>query len=235
MEQQTLNDVITASINNALNADAIASQVQKVADKAIAEAIESAFNYSSEFRKNLKAMVERAIPVIETDDLVKFTTAVRDVVTNRLKTLSSETAKVHMDELLANLLPDEPVIQMSELKKLYKDKIARLDDCYCDGEDDYEDSFKWEIERGESKTQVYFDLLIAEDQSESRYGGKCLVLRFNDHDCEPGLYSCWNINDLRNESGVTGSIFRGAVFGFDAAIFRLGTGAAKLAYDGFTK
>jgi histone H3/H4 len=224
--EMTIDSLIRESIRNALSSEAIAERVQKAADKAVFESIESVFGYSSAFRKGVSDAIAQALPITRVEDMALFSNAVRELLQKRLANLAHETAAAHLEGVLKSLLPNSTEIGIDELKKAYIDKLkseASLKDCHCEEDDDME--FAWNIENSEHRK--YWDLWMSPNESDSRYrGDEVVVLRFKPSET-PGLHECWHASVGHNDKLVN-SIFSGPLYGFDAMVFRLATGTAKL-------
>lgn len=236
-EEVSLDKLVEESVKRALCSSAIAQQVEKAAEKAISESIESAFSYGSEFRKGIKRVVGQILPIVSATDLATFSHAIRHLIEKRLENLASETAAEHVSEVLNAVLPDKSVITIDELKSSYIEKLkwnASKDsdgyECHCD-DDEAEIEFAWNVEKSQSSCKDYWDLWMSPDPDSSRYGGKDVVtLRFKAIDGMDGLHECWSANAGYGDIGVK-SLFSGPLYGFDALVFRLGTGLAKLKAD----
>lgn len=227
-EVQSLDTLITEAITNAITSEAIAKRVQAAAEKAVAESIDAAFGYNSDFRKGIQRAISEILPITKVDDLAVFSHAVREVLQRRLCNLASETAAEHLGTVLESLLPDCTVISIDDLKQEYIDKLkesASRHDCSCE-EDHGEPEFAWNEEHGNH--DKYWDIWMSPDPDASRYGGKdVVILRFRPIEGSDGLHECWNASVGGHDSKV-GSIFCGPLYGFDAMVFRLATGTAKL-------
>ena len=156
--------------------------------------------------------------------------ALRLVIQSRLANLANETARVHVDELLERLLPDNPVITMEDLKEAFKESVRDSSDaCDCESEG-YEPEFLWDVVRDASSSlQNYWDLVVSKDPEAGRYDKDTIVFRFRD--LESSLAECWHISGngySKREGQTANSLFAGPLRGFDAMAFRLGTGIAKL-------
>lgn len=226
----SLNDLVAESVEAALRSEAVAEKIKTAAEKAISESITEAFNYRSEFRKNITDTIQQVLPVVNATDLACFANSVRLVIQSRLANLANETARVHIDELLERLLPDNPVITMKELREEFKESIRDSSDaCDCEGEG-YEPEFLWSVIRDSgSLLGNYWDLVVSKDPEAGRYDNNSITFRFRD--LESGLAECWHINGdgySHREGQKANSLFAGPLRGFDAMAFRLGTGIAKL-------
>lgn len=226
----SLDGLIQDSIRNSLNSEKLAKKVQDAADKAVSDAIESAFGYGSPFRKGVEAAIKQVLPIVDATDLAQFATATREVLQRRLANLASETAKEHLGELLDALCPEKPVITMAELRSEYIEKLredaSSSDHCHCEDIEDDDLEFTWEVERsGSGITGTYWDLVIAPKPDSYRYDKSTVMLRFRDK--EDGLSECWSVA-VGKEAEAIKSIFSGPLRGFDAMVFRLATGTAKL-------
>ena len=229
-EQTSLDGLIADSIRNALNSDAIKQRVEAAADKAISEAISDAFGYSSAFRKGISECMKSVLPIPSAGDLAEFAHATREILQRRLSTLASETARVHLEEVIEKILPDAPIITLAELKEAYLDKIKRdvPESCDCHGE--YEPEYTWEIERDRSaisSLSKYWDLYFAPEEGASRYGSKTQSLRFKPNSENPLLDDCWNVSGFEEGMSKT-RMFVGPLNGFDLMVWRLAVGTAKL-------
>ena len=228
VESPSLDSLITDAISNALASESIAKKVQAAAEKAVAESIDAAFGYNSKFRIGIQEAIKSVLPATTADDLGGFANAVRVVIQQRLVNLASKTAEEHLGSVLDALLPESSVITIDELKSEYLDKLksdASLSDCTCDeGDDDFE--FAWNIEQASHGR--YWDLWMSPESDASRYSGKDVVaLRFRPFGESPDLHECWNASFGRHEIQKN-SLFIGSLHGFDAMVFRLATGIAKL-------
>lgn len=228
MECQSLDTLVSAAITNALNSESIVKRVQVAADKAVAEAIDGAFGYSSKFREGIQKAICDVLPITKADDLSNFAQAVREVLQRRLANLASDTAREHLDTVLESLLPESSVITIDELKVAYIDKLkdkASLGDCSCEEQPDELD-ISWNIEKGNHDR--YWDLWMSPEEDSTRYGGKDVVtLRFRPLYGTDGLNECWSASAYGKDQ-LAGSLFAGPLYGFDAMVFRLATGTAKL-------
>ncbi len=69
---------------------------------------------------------------------------------------------------------------------------------------------------------------MSPEEDASRYSAKDVVtLRFRPLEGTEGLHECWHASVGRDDK-LVGSIFAGPMYGFDAMVFRLATGTAKL-------
>lgn len=225
----SLNDLVAESVEAALRSEAVAEKIKTAAEKAISESITEAFNYRSEFRKNITDTIQQVLPVVNANDLACFANSVRLVIQSRLANLANETARVHIDELLERLLPDNPVITMEELREEFKDSIRDSSDV-CDCEDEgHEPEFLWSVVRDSGVLDNYWDLVVSKDPEAGRYDKDTITFRFRD--LESGFAECWHINGngySQREGQKVNSLFAGPLRGFDAMAFRLGIGIAKL-------
>lgn len=234
---QTLDSLVQSAIRDALRAESLTDHVKKAADKAVREAVDGAFGYNSEFAKGLKETVKQVLPTTSADDLAEFSHAVRELIRRRLTNLASDTAKTHLDEVLSKILPDDPVITLDDLKVAYKKKlqeqISRNDLCHCEEVDEEYLDFTWHVDTGNDSdvlTSRYWDLWMSPEPGASRYGGKDVItLRFKSpfDQKDSDLFECWDASVGSNEK-LIGSLFTGPLYGFDAMVFRLRTGTAKL-------
>lgn len=228
VESSSLDSLVSEAIANALTSESIAKRVQLAAEKAVGESIDSAFGYGSKFRKGIEDAVRQVLPLPDADDLAIFSNAVRVLIQRRLATLASETAAEHVGKVLEKLLPDGAEITMKELREAYVEKLkseSSRSDCSCD-EGDYEPEYTWTEEIGSHGK--YWDLWMSSEEDASRYSGKDVItLRFRPVDTSPDLYECWNAHVGRTDMQLS-SLFMGPLFGFDAMVFRLATGIAKL-------
>lgn len=229
VENQSLDTLVSEAITNAINSDAIAKKVQASAEKAITETIDAAFGYNSPFRDGIKKAIGQVLPIANADDVATFGNAVREIIQQRLSRLASETAEAHLAKVIDDLLPESPVVTMKELREAYVDKLkeqATWADCHCD-ESDEDPEYTWQIDTGKSNDK-YWDLWMSSEPDASRYSGKDLVvLRFRPVDDGSGLQQCWHAR-VDGHDCKAGSLFSGPLFGFDAMVFRLATGIAKL-------
>jgi hypothetical protein len=227
----SLEELIANSVRNALNAEAIQERVQAAATKAVEESIDSAFRYNSEFRKSITTAVETVLPTVDATMLARFAHAAREVIQNRLGNLANETAKAHVDEVLNKILPDSTVITFKDLKEAYQEKIRdqrAIDDCSCVEDED----FDWLCEIDQSGTvSGYWHVTFGPDEGQT-YSSDNVRLAFcpKDRDSSNSLYECYNVNggDPQNFT----SLFVGALYGFDAMVFRLATGTSFLSTEG---
>lgn len=227
VENQSLDTLVSEAITNAINSDAIAKKVQAAAEKAIAETIDAAFGYNSMFRDGIKKAIGQVLPIANADDVAVFGNAVREILQQRLTRLASETAEAHLAKVIDDLLPESPVVTLKDLKEAYVDKLkeeATRHDCHCDESGDDPD-FTWQIDQGSH--DKYWDLWMSPEPYASRYGGKDLItLRFRPVG-DSDLHQCWHAS-LGGHDCKVGSLFSGPLYGFDAMVFRLATGIAKL-------
>lgn len=225
----SLNELVAESVEAALKSEAVAEKIKVAAEKAISESITEAFNYRSEFRKNITDTIQEFLPVVNATDLACFANSVRLVIQSRLANLANETARVHIDELLERLIPDNPVITMEELREEFKDSIRESSDV-CDCEDEgHEPEFLWSVVRDSGALGNYWDLVVSKDPEAGRYDRDTITFRFRD--LESGVAECWHIDGngySQREGQKANSLFAGPLRGFDAMAFRLGTGIAKL-------
>lgn len=222
---QSLDGLVEQSIQNAIQSGTVAEKVQKAAEEAIESAISAAFGYRSEFRKGIEAAITQVLPVVNVTDLANFTNATRNVIQQRLGSLASETAEAHLGEVLDQLLPDEPVITLEQLREAFDDKVrsdASMEDCSCEDPGDID--ITWEIEES-GRLSDYWDLVCAPEPDTSRYCGTVTVLRFKLVEGTSDLHECWHVSDRKTEGH---SLYAGPLYGFDAMVFRLATGVAKL-------
>lgn len=229
-EGQSLDVLVKNAINNAICSESVVLKVQAAADKAITEAIDSAFGYNSEFRKGITEAIKSALPIVDATDLATFANAVRSVLQQRLANAASDTARVHLNEVLEKLLPEHSVISIDDLKSEYIDKIrdnaSTRDHCDCDEEqDDLE--ITWVVEPSKDSCK-YWDLWMSPEEDAHRYGGKdVVILRFRPVEGSVGLHECWHAS-VGGKDRLVDSLFQGPLYGFDAMVFRLATGTAKL-------
>jgi hypothetical protein len=232
IEPTSLDAIVQTAVQNALQSEAIAKAVSTAAEKAVASAIENAFGYSSKFRKSLEEAVSHVLPMTDVRDLAVFTNATREVINRRLSRLAIDTAAEYLKPVFEQLLPDSPVITLKELQEAYEDKLKSddLDGCSCHGDDTPD--YMWKIEQSSTTSAVmsqngWFDLWMNPDPDAARYSKDTIALRFLPSRDDPSLFTCWHV-DHGSSKCEWGSLFSGAVFGFDALVFRLGTGVAKL-------
>ena len=230
---QTIDGLIKQAVHDAIQSPDLIKQVRKAANEAVQSAINSAFGYNSDFREGITETVKRALPTVQVDDLANFSNACREVIQRRLSNLANETAADNLNRVLERILPSEPVITMKELRDAYREKQSR-GECRChDSEypEEY-DEFKWEIDDSdmESSTGHYWDLRIAPKLDASSYYGDSMLLRFRELKETPGLSECWAA-EVGKKGDKIGSLFMGALFGFDAMVFRLATSTAKMKRD----
>ncbi len=221
-ETQSLDSLVTSAISDALTSENIAAKVKASAEKAVSESIDAAFGYNSEFRKGIAKAIAEVVPIPKADDLALFANAVREVLQRRLANLASDTAREHLDELLKKILPDSREIAIDELKKAYIDKIK------SEASREYDDEeITWKIDKGNH--DKYWDLWMSPEDGASRYSGKDVVaLRFrNVEGAADDIHECWHASVGGNDK-LVGSLFSGPLYGFDAMVFRLATGTAKL-------
>lgn len=226
---QSLDGLVKEAIENAIQSDSLRGKVQQAADKAISEAIEQAFGYSSEFRRGITESVKSILPIVSAQELSVFAHATREVIQRRLANLASETSKAYMDKVLKDILPEEPVIDIKDLKEEYLSKLindASMEDCSChDASEQME--FGWNIEQS-ANSEGYWDLWMNPDPDANRYDKNSVALRFKKSDQE-GLHQCWMVSLGTNHHEVNiKSLFSGPLYGFDAMLFRLATGTALL-------
>jgi hypothetical protein len=228
-ETQSLDSLVKSAINDAITSENIAAKVKASAEKAVAESIDAAFGYNSDFRKGISKAIAEVVPMPKADDLSVFANAVREVLQRRLANLASDTAREHLDSVLEKLLPESGFITIDELKAAYIDKVKSEEsrsDCSCE-EYDGDPEITWQIDKGNH--DKYWDLWMSPEGDASRYSGKDVIaLRFrNTGDDLEDVYQCWNATVGGNEK-LVGSLFAGPLYGFDAMVFRLATGTAKL-------
>lgn len=229
MESQSLDSLVKAAISDAITSDNIAARVKASSEKAIAESIDAAFGYNSDFRKGISKAIAEVIPIAKADDLAVFANAVREVLQRRLANLAADTAREHLDSVLEKLLPESGIITIDELKKAYIEKIKSEEsssDCSCE-EYDGDPDITWQIDKGSHGK--YWDLWMSPEEDASRFGGKDVIaLRFRNVDnCPEDIHECWNAT-VGGSDKLVGSLFAGPLYGFDAMVFRLATGTAKL-------
>lgn len=223
----TLDDLMRQAVENALSSEALAEKCKVAAVKAIDEAISSAFSYSSPFRKMIEETVKASLPIVKPDELSVFTHCVKTVVQERLVNMADAVAKRQMDEVLAAILPDATVITLKQFQDAYVDRLrnehSRADcDCF---DSDYDPEYSWKIERSKNN-DGYWDLIIAPTEGAGRYDKDTMTLRFNSAG-DPDFHKCWHANVGKNDE-LSSSLFVGALYGFDAMLFRLYSGTAKL-------
>lgn len=228
VQSPTLDALVGEAIANALTSESIAKRVQVAAEKAVGEAIDSAFSYGSKFRKGIEESIKQVLPITDADDLAVFGNAVRVLIQRRLTTLASETAAEHLKGVLDHLFPDGRDVTIKKLREAYVEKLkseASRSDCSCD-EGDYEPEYTWKEETGDHSK--YWDLWMSPEEHASRYSGKDVIaLRFRPVGDSPDLHECWNAHVGRTDMQLS-SLFMGPLFGFDAMVFRLATGTARL-------
>lgn len=227
-QSPSLDSLVSEAIANALTSESIAKRVQLAAEKAVGESIDSAFGYGSKFRKGMEEAIRDVLPITKTDDLAVFANAVRVLIQRRLATLASETAAEHVGKVLDKLFPAGTDITIKELREAYVEKLksnASHSDCSCD-EGDYEPEYTWNEETGDHSK--YWDLWMSPEVDAARYSGKDVIaLRFRPVGDSPDLHECWNAHVGRTDMQLS-SLFMGPLFGFDAMVFRLATGTARL-------
>jgi histone H3/H4 len=159
---QTLDELIKRGIQNAIQSQAILEAVQKHAEKAVSEAVRSAFDYGSEFRKGIESAIREVLPVIKAEELAQFSVAVREVIQRRLGNLANATAKQHLDEMLQKILPESAEITLEELEQQFKAKVKdsrREPGCHCDDDDEESLEYTWNIDNSQSSVcDGYWDL-----------------------------------------------------------------------------
>lgn len=228
-EVQSLDVLVKNAINNAICSEAIVLKVEAAANKAITEAIEAAFGYSSEFRKGITEAIKSALPIVDVTDLATFANAVRSALQQRLANAASDTAREHLNEVLEKLLPEHSVISIDDLKSEYIDKIKdKASSGHCDCEEEQDDpEITWVVEPSRDSSK-YWDLWMSPEADASRYGGKdVVILRFRPVEGSNGLHECWHAS-VGGKDRLVDSLFAGPLYGFDAMVFRLATGTAKL-------
>lgn len=226
---QTLDSLIQASITSVMTSESIAKKVYAAADKAVSDSIDAAFGYNSEFRKSIQKAIGEVLPITRTDDLAGFSHAVRTLIQKRLASLASETAAEHVGKIIESLLPEGTTISMEDLKEAYEDKLksqASFSDCHCEDSDDI--AFAWNIER--ASTGEYWDLWLSPEEDASRYDKGVITLRFRPVVGDSSLHECWHASAGGSDMHIN-SLFIGPLYGFDAMVFRLGTGLAKLKHE----
>lgn len=229
-----LDKVVSDAVQAALTSDAIKEKVQTAATKAVSEAIDSAFGYNSAFRKSLQEAITQVLPITREQDLATFSQAVREVVKVRLQAVAHETAATHVGKAIDDLLPDEPVIFIEDLREEYVAYLkneARVENCHCEDDSEPEHTFEIETPSWSDKTRfVYF----AEEAELSQYdsGVSCLAFSMNG---ECGR--CYHAN-LREKKDTRHSVsseiqkmFAGPLYGFHSMLFRLATGVAELNFS----
>ncbi len=225
-----LDTLVSEAIRNALNSDSIKERVQKAADKAVDEAIESAFSYSSQFRKQLKANIEQVIPLTNVNDVAVFAHAVRELLQRRLQNLANETAEKHLAEVFEMCIPDDPIITMEDFKKAYikklKEEASRESHCECEEIEDDEIEYTWEHEQDKHTLfERYSHLYFGPKSCLGQYDRETSSLSLKKSDADPTLLECYY---YRHDGKETKLMFAGPLHGFDALVFRLATGLAKL-------
>lgn len=220
-----LDTLVQQVIQERINSGDVRKQIEKAATKAIDDAIDSAFGYSSPFRKSMEASIKEVLPVTNPTDLSAFAHAVREVITAKLGSVADETAAKHVGELIESLLPDDPIITLGELHDAFKEKILKGSGCHCDDDgDNLPHTFEIEESTSEITGTKFFHLWCSEEEGASQYGSK--VMNFAFHVLESGLAECYSVNvgGKKQEYGM----FIGPMYGFDAMVFRLATKTAKL-------
>ncbi len=218
----TLDAKIKKVMTESLEGDAIGESIEKHCSEAIDSVIRDAFSYSSDFRKALKAKVESVMPVLDETDLAVFVNAVRHVTQSRLVSLADDQAKKVVGEMLDKLLPDGNVITFEEFEKSFREKLNIDEDAYEHEMVDHDYTF----ELIESETSDgFFDLKCSEDCDAGDYCHGTTSLRFKTG--EDGLLECWYVK-MGSVEIPKDSPFVGPLYGFDAMVFRLYTGAARL-------
>jgi len=226
-EGQSLDVLVKNAINNAICSESIVLKVQAAADKAITEAIDSAFGYNSEFRKGITEAIKSSLPIVDATDLATFANAVRSVLQQRLANAAFDTAREHLNEVLEKLLPEHSVISIDNLKSEYLDKVREdASRGHCDEEED-DPEITWVVEPSKDSSK-YWDLWMSPEEDAQRYGGKdVVILRFRPVEGSTGLHECWHAS-VGGKDRLVNSLFEGPLYGFDAMVFRLATGTAKL-------
>ncbi len=223
---QSIDGLIKQAVFDAIQAPSLREQVQKAADKAVAEAISSAFGYGSPFREGIQEAVKQALPIVSVDDLASFANACRVVVQRRLQNCAEQTAAANLDRVLEQILPSNPIITMEDFKTAYREKLSVGSDCHCDTE---YDSFTWDVTDSDNDnlTGHYWDLRVAPESSSGRYSDQSATLRFREFKESNGLSECWYAQ-VGKDAEKLGSVFMGPLYGFDAMVWRLATGTAKM-------
>lgn len=203
--------------------------VEKEVSKCIKHAVTDLFSYSGPVAKQIKEAVLKAGILTDEDDLGKFTVAVRETVKAKLNNAANKAAAQSVGEMLERLLPEQNVISLKELKRLFREKVNRVSD-YAE-EDDYEDDeddgdYLWEISSSSSSVG-YWDLAANATRREGKYGNDSVFMRFHPCSEQPELDVCWGIRTGEHKHELQ-AMFAGPLYGFDAAVWRLGSGVAKL-------
>ena len=222
MEVATLDALIKQGIQDAINSDALRQAIKTHAEKAVSESISSAFARNSDFRKSIEAAIKQVLPIPDASDLAEFAHATRTVIQRRLSLLADETAQKHLDEVLAKLIPDTPEISLGDLKEAFVEKVKRElgledyddDDCYS--------HYEWDISEGSVDGYWHLEAAFQHDRKKID-----MHLSFRELKGSPGLNECWMCRAGQNDVALT-SLFTGPLYGFDAMVFRLRTGTAKL-------
>lgn len=224
----TLDQLITQGIQNALQSPTLITAVKVHAEKAVNDAVQSAFGYSSPFREGLTQAVKAALPTVDMDDMASFAVAVRELLQRRFGQMADVTAKANLDHMLNEILPVKTELSYEELRDAFRKKVRKESGYECSCED-LDSEYTWD--EGESGScEGYWDLTCALKPGVSRYSDKGVVnLRFRLMKDTRDLHECWAASVGQNAIGVS-SLFSGPLYGFDAMVFRLATGHSRLRY-----
>jgi hypothetical protein len=228
-----LDKLVSDAVQSALTSEAIQAKVQAAAAKAVSEAIDSAFGYSSPFRKSLQESIAGVLPIVREQDLATFTHAVREVVKTRLQTVAHDTAAMHVGKAIDDLLPDEPVIYLEDLRESYADYLRQEAEggCHCDG--DYEPEHTFEVDKPDWSDKTRF-VYFAEESGRDQYDACVSCLAFS---LVGDVGRCYHAQLIEKKdaryrvSEDVRQLFAGPLYGFHSMLFRLATGLAELDFS----
>ena len=222
----TLDDLVQDATVAALNSDSLRDRVRKAADEAIDSCIKSAFGYSSDFRRLVEKKLREITPILNEDDFVTFSMAMRDAVSQRLSGVASVQAATIASELVDKLMEPRQVT-VSELKDEFKEhceeELAKDDLCHC--EEVEVDGFLWNIEVGKSNDR-YWDIVCSKDEDASHYGADTTRIRFRSSDVDPDVSECWHVSTYGKGLPPFSSA---PIRGWELTIWQIATGIVKVA------
>lgn len=230
-ERAQLQQLIVAEAVRRVRAVNFVELIEDQVDKCIKSAVTDLFSYSGPVAKQIKAAVSAAGVMENEQDLGRFTVAVRETVKAKLNNIAEKSAAASVGEMLDKLLPPSCVIKLSELRSLFKQKMASDYAEEMDDEDfEHDESeYTWKIAESAS-SKGYWDLTIAEEPDATTWSKGTIFLRFSPCTDSDALCSCWNSYFGGDEHALKG-IFAGPLYGFDAAVWRLASGVSKLERD----
>lgn len=211
-----LEETIASAVAEAVAVDRIGTIIKTQVQKAVDDAVQSAFNYHSPFRKVLEKSVAEMMPhALELDKQADWNHFVTHSINQRLSEVNDDRFKQAILPVLDKLLEPAPAsVKLSQLLKSIAD--------YWHDQEDYTGTPWMHIETSSVISSVYKEIYISKEKPRSMYQAE-IQLRVKDE----GVV--WGVKLY--EKDIEKQKFVGPLFNFEQELFQLYACKTKIEFD----